>query len=59
MAKETKDQIREKRGFKKEAPKCSTCKSYAKLQYATGRCTKDSFNVGGSAICNEYILKNV
>ena len=54
MAKETKDQIREKRGFKKEAPKCSKCKNYSKPQYAAGLCKVDDFNVGAASICNEY-----
>lgn len=54
MAKETKDQIRAKRDFKKEAPKCSKCKNFFKPQYAAGLCKIDGFNVGGAAICNEY-----
>ena len=58
MAKETKDQIREKRGFKKEAPKCSGCAFYDKKeQYKPAVCKKDGFNVGGAAICNEYKLQ--
>ena len=54
MAKETKDQIREKRGFKKEAPRCSSCKYFSKPRGGSGFCKHDDFNVGGAAICNEY-----
>lgn len=55
MAKETKAEIRAKRGFKKTAPKCSDCFFYDKKeQYKPAVCKKDGFNIGGSSICDEY-----
>ena len=58
MAKENKDQNREKRGFKKKADTCASCVFYFNSKYVNGTCDKDSFRVNGSSYCNEFEVKN-
>ena len=58
MVKQTKDQIRAERGFKKEADKCSNCKHFICLvKYKPAECTKDDFKIGGASWCNKHERK--
>lgn len=58
MAKQTKEQIRAARGFKKEADKCSNCLFYYQPEkYNPAECTKDDFKIGGASWCNKHERK--
>jgi len=58
MAKETKEQIRAKRNWKKEANKCSNCTHYMlTAKYEPATCEIDGFKIGGASCCDAHVRK--
>jgi len=57
MAKQTKDEIREARGFKKEADKCSNCIRFVGIKYESANCTEDGFKISSTNWCNKHERK--